>query len=469
MTDRIPKAVLIGAASILPFLLAYFAYRRPGYFSSQTYLGGLILLEFLLAGVCLYRRVFFPVVIIAFLLAGVDLPVGSFWKSARWLFLAVGALVGTFIMLKDRLYHFRLFHSVATFVVLTSLISAAVSNYPKVALLKVLSLFLLFLYTATGARIAAKGRENRFFGGLIIGCEIFVGATAMLSFLGIEAMGNPNSLGEVMGIVGAPILLWGVLIGESQTVNRRRWVLYLMSLYLTFHSHARAGMAAAFISSCILCIALRRYKLVVQGVVVLLILFAAGAIFRPESLDSLVTSTLYKESGEERGLLASRETPWNTAVENIREHPLFGTGLGTTAKGGDANEEQGQFSSSSNITAENGSSYLAIVSGVGLVGTLPVLFLLLLIVGKVFRTFMWMRTSGSPLHPAVPLAIVMVAALVHATFEDWMFAPGNYMCVFFWSLAFILADVTPSAPLLPSHSWHARSVPQTYGRIPQTP
>jgi O-antigen ligase len=467
MTERISKGALIGAASILPLFLAYFAYRRPGYFTNQTYLGGLILLEFIFAAICFYRRVFFPVVILAFLLAGVDLPVGAFWTSARWVFLAVGALVGSFIMLKDRIHHFGLFHSVATFVVLTSVISAAVSNYPKVALLKVLSLFFLFLYATTGARIAVTGRQNQFFGGLLLGCEIFVGATALLSFVGIEAMGNPNSLGEVMGIVCAPILLWGALIGGPQTVNRRRWLLYFLSLYLTFHSHARAGMAAAFASSAILCFALRRYKLIVEGIVVLLILTAAGAIFRPEAMDALLKSTLYKESGEERGLLASRETPWNTAVENIRDHPLFGTGLGTTAKGADASEEQGQFSSTSTATAENGSSYLAIVSGVGLVGALPALLLLSLIVVKVFRTCTWIRMSGSPLHPAVPLAMVMIAALIHATFEDWMFAPGSYMCVFFWSLAFILADVTPTAPL-PSLSWHSK-MPRTVVRVAPTP
>jgi hypothetical protein len=33
--------------------------------------------------------------------------------------------------------------------------------------------------------------------------------------------------------------------------------------------------------------------------------------------------------------------------------------------------------------------------------------------------------------------------LVHAAFEDWLFAVGYYLCVFFWSLAFIMVDVLP--------------------------
>jgi O-antigen ligase len=167
-------------------------------------------------------------------------------------------------------------------------------------------------------------------------------------------------------------------------------------------------------------------------------------------------------------LLSSRETPWNTAVENIRDHPWFGTGLGTTAKGGDTNEEQGKFASNSTANAENGSSYLAIASGVGLMGTLPVLILLLLILGKVLRTVFWMRASGSAIHPAIPIAMVMVAGIIHATFEDWMFAPGNYMCVFFWSLAFILADVAPSAAL-PAFAERSRAVPRGLSGVAPSP
>jgi len=28
-------------------------------------------------------------------------------------------------------------------------------------------------------------------------------------------------------------------------------------------------------------------------------------------------------------------------------------------------------------------------------------------------------------------------------FEDWMFAVGYYLCVFFWAIAFIMMDVLP--------------------------
>lgn len=447
MTDRLPKPVLIGGAILAVLVLAYAAFSRPWYFTNQTNLAGLVFLELLLVAIWLYRRVFFPVVIGSFVLAGVDLPVGAGWAAARWVVLGIGAFTGFFIVLRDRGYRFGFFHAVATFAVLTGLVSAAVSRYPSVAVLKALSLFLLFLYGATGARVAVSGRENSFFNGLVFGCEIFVALVGACYAVGIEAMGNPNSLGAVMGVVCAPILLWGILAGgEKRTVQWRRWTLYVVCMVLVFASHARAGLAAALLSCGVLCLGLRKYKMAIEGSIILLIVVAATAILSPDALPGLTSSVVYKGADIQLGVLASRESPWHAAMDNIRDHPWFGTGLGTTANGTDADpREQKTISSTTNVTTENGSSYLAIVSGVGVFGVLPFALLLILLIGMVLRTLHWMRKTGNAAHPAVPLAIVMVAGIAHAGFEDWMFAPGYYLCVFFWSLAFILADVVPGA------------------------
>ena len=461
MSDGIPKFLLVAGAGFAALVLAFVAFYRPGYFTSQAYLGGLILLEFLIAAVWFYRRVYFPVVIVAFLLAGVDLPVGAVWTVDRWLFLAVGALAGTFIVLKDRRYHFGAFHAVACFAVLTALMSATVSRYPDVALLKVLSLFLLLLYCGTGARIAVAGRESRFFSGLLLGCEVFVGATALLYLLGMEAMGNPNSLGAVMGVVGSPILLWGFLLGGEPAVRHRRGLLFAVCMYLGFVSHSRAGLAAAFVSCGLLCLALRKYKMFIQGLMILVIILAAIGIVRPEAITSMTSSVLYKGADQDQGILASRQSPWRTAVDNIKEHPWFGTGLGTTADGADADQQQGKYSSNSNVTSENGSSYLAIVSGVGILGAIPSFVLLCMLIAKTVRTLRLMSRSTTAAHAAIPLAMVMVAGIVHAAFEDWMFAPGNYLCVFFWSLAFILVDVTRPSPPFAS-SWPVLTRQETF-------
>ena len=474
VTERIPKAALIGGAAVLCLpLFAFLAYVRPGYFTSPVDLGGLALLECLFAGICLYRRVFFPLVIVSFLLAGISLPVGGGWIAIRWLVLGAGALVGSFIMLKERCHHFVFFHGLAVFAILSALVSAAVSRYQGLALLKAVSLSLLFIYTGTGARLAVTGRENRFFNGLLTSCEVFVGSMAVLYFLGIEAMGNPNSLGAVMGVVAAPVLLWGTLLDQNRLAYHRRQIFFVISLYLTFHSHSRAGLAAALFSCGVLCLALRRYKMIGRGVVIILILTASSAIFDPQAfsrtLASLNSDIIYKGKDPGSGVFASRQSPWEGATQSIRSHLWFGSGFGTTDNGQDASTHIGQyggFATSEAMTSENGSSYLSILSWVGILGVVPFLLLLLGVAARILRTIAWMLTTGNPSHPAIPLAMVLLAGLVHAGFEDWLFAVGYYLTVFFWSLAFILVDISPYArlPRL-AFRWRPRPVQPGCGRV----
>ncbi|HTZ83953.1 MAG TPA: O-antigen ligase family protein [Candidatus Acidoferrales bacterium] len=446
MNSNLGKALSIAAFFFGAVILAYLAYSRPGYFTSKTDLAGLLLLECLAAAIWLYRRVFFIIVVVTFLLAGMDLPVGSVWTAARWLVLGVGALVGLTIILKERRYSFGMFHVLAFFAILAALVSAAVSRYVTISLLKVLSLFLLYVYAATGVRLAVFNRENRFFEGLLIGCEIFVAFIGGLYLLGIEAMGNPNSLGAVMGVVGAPILLWGSFIHQERFTARRRMILFLVATYLTFSSHARAGMLALLLSCALLCLALRRYVVLASGITVLAILIASAAIFQPDAfsntVSSFTSSVVYKQKDPAEGLLGSRTSPWQDSIDAIREHLWFGTGFGTSDTVEEATENIGRFASSSATATEHGSSYLALLAWVGVAGALPFVLLLAAIVANIVKVVMWMFRTGDPLHPAVPLAIVMCAGLIHATFEDWLFAPGYYLCLFYWAMAFVFVDQT---------------------------
>ena len=59
-----------------------------------------------------------------------------------------------------------------------------------------------------------------------------------------------------------------------------------------------------------------------------------------------------------------------------------------------------------------------------------------------------------------PIGGILMAGLVHAAFEDWLFAPGYYLCVFFWSLAFIMMDVLPGSELSPQSD--APSAPRAW-------
>lgn len=448
MHDRTAKLLAIAGMICGGLLLLLLAMARPAYFTSQTYLAGLLGFECLVAAVWLYKRAFFAVFMVTFLLAGVDLPMSSAFIMGRWAILGVGAVVGAVMMLKEQRQRLGYFHVLSFFAVLAAAVSAAVSRYRFPSSLKVVSLFLLFVYAATGVRLAVSGRENRFFAGLLTGCEIFVAVIAAFYLAGKEVMGNPNSLGAVMGVVAAPILLWGTLLKQEPFAHRRRVFFFVLAMYLTFSSQARAALLGALISCGLLCLALRRYRLFGLGVGVLAIVAAFTAIVRPEVFSKMISAStsavIFKGKDPSEGIMASRSSPWEDTIGTIQKHLWFGTGFGTSDNGDVENEQIGRFASSSAISAEHGSSYLAIFSWVGVLGVLPFLLLLCTVVSKLAQTVIWMFRTRDAAHAAVPLAIVVLAALIHAFFEDWMFAPGYYLCVFFWSMAFLLVDQAPS-------------------------
>jgi O-antigen ligase len=329
------------------------------------------------------------------------------------------------------------------------LISAMVSAFQEVAFSKALRLLLLFLYGASGARLAVIGREDRFFHGLTLGSEIAVYAVAV-SYLGLHLriFGNPNSLGVVTGIGLFPVLLWAVLTSETRPARYRRTLALLLCGYLLYSSMARAGMIAALVSTFILCLSLRQYKLLLQGAGLILFLVAVTGTVAPiyfeESISQFSDAIFYKGHKEE-GILGSRQPPWQRAVSEMQQHPFFGSGFGTSPSGEDPGLKFGKFASSKETNREHGSSYLAVAEWQGLLGLMPFISILVLVVWQIWKVCSWMHRTSNPHHYSVPLAMVLVAGLVHAFFEDWLFAVGYYMCVYFWTFAFVLADLVPAS------------------------
>jgi O-antigen ligase len=461
--SRVFKIVLFSGAVLGCFSLLFLAHSRPGYFSNQEYIAGFVFLQVLLAAIWKFRRWFSVLLIVSFVMAGTGLPLGGGSTTGRWVVLAVGAVVGFVVFVRDRRYHFGAFHLLALFCVLAAFVSAIVSSFPSVAFLKALSLLLLFLYGSSGGRLAILGRERDFFQGLLLGCEITVALTAISYFVvTLGSWGNPNSLGLVMGTVMAPLLLWGVLISENAPLRWRRTSFLVIALGLLVYSNARAAMISCGIATFALCLALRQRKLIIQSAVAALILLSGFAILdsaRLTEFTSSSTETLLYKGKRQGGLFGSRKSPWNQTMDVIQQHPWFGSGFGTSPSG--TENMKIQITSSTTETArEHGSSYLAILEWVGLIGVAPFYALILFLFVTVVRVFAWMRKTGDRFHPAVPLAAVVLAGLVHAAFEDWLFAVGYYLCVFYWPLAFALIDFAPSraSSIAPARAWVPSSV-----------
>jgi O-antigen ligase len=445
---------LLVLAIILSSLCGLFLiYAHLAYFGNVFFLGGLLLLEIIIGCLWKYPQRFFPLLMIIFLSASMNVPIQGVATAGRWVVLAAGAMVGFIVWIKNPRKHFTAFHLIALPCVGTAFVSATVSPFLQTAMFKALSLLLLFLYGCGGARLAIVDREDRFFAGLLWGCEIAVYASAVCYFgLGLSIWGNPNSLGAAMSIGTFPILLWGWLTSDAGAVRWRRAGALLLCTYLVFFSLARAGMVTVVLVTLVFCFGLRQYKPLLKVAGLSLCLIAAMGMVAPTALvqssENLKDAILYKGHKEE-GVLGSRLAPWEKSVATIKEHPLFGTGYGTSPTGEDTGFNFGKFASTAATAREHGSSYMTIAEWVGLLGVLPFVMLMGLTGLNVGRVCVWIRKTANPYHCSVPLAMVLVAGFVHAGFEDWLFAVGSYPCVYFWVFAFMLADFVPTGDQVP--------------------
>ena len=447
----------VGVAFVL-----YFVYSHLQYFRDVSLLGGVILLEIIIASLWKYDQRFFAVLMIAFVWAGMQVPMRDAWTGGRWVVLAAGAVTGFLVWMRAPRGHFKSIHLIGFFCVIAAFVSASVSRYVQMASFKALSLLLLFLYCSLGARLAVLGREERFFKGLLLACELTTFATAICYLgLGNSVWGNPNSLGAAMSIGVFPVLLWGWVNADGPALKIRRLAALLLCTYLIFFSMARAGMASMIAVTFVFFICLRQYKLLTKIIGLALFLIAISGMVAPNALEQTLfryqDTVLYK-GHKEVGVLGSRRTPWEESIASIKQHPLFGTGYGTSPTGEDPGLYFGRFASSAETVREHGNSYMMIAEWVGLLGVLPFLALLLLTLSNLCRVCAWMWKTSNLHHYSIPLAMVLLAGFVHACFEDWLFAVGAYPCVFFWTFAFLLADFLPVKVAMPASAVLVRSV-----------
>ena len=437
-------ALVLGIAMAM-----YLVYSHLQYFGNVSFLGAVVVLEIIIASLWSYDQRFFALLIVAFAWAGMNVPLEGAWTGGRWAVLAAGTVVGLIIWLKAPRSPFGSIHLVAFFCISAAFVSATVSTYTQMSSFKALSLLLLFTYCMTGGRLAVLGREERFFNGLLLACEIIVYVTAVC-YVGLRASiwGNPNSLGAAMSIGLFPVLLWGWLTSDGPVVRTRRLVALLLCTYLVFLSMARAGMISISLVTLIFCICLHQYKLLTRLVALLLLMIAIVGMVAPDTLKNTIgpmtDAVLYKgHKGE--GLLGSRRTPWEKSIATIKEHPYFGTGYGTSPTGEDPGFGFGRFSSSAETAREHGNSYMTITEWTGLLGVLPFAAIVALTLKNIWKGCAWMNRTSDPRNYAIPVVMIVLSGLVHASFEDWLFAVGSYTSVYFWFFAFVLADLLPRA------------------------
>jgi hypothetical protein len=218
-----------------------------------------------------------------------------------------------------------------------------------------------------------------------------------------------------------PIAGLGVVIASARALHGRSWRWGLLAAFGLVPLLASGSRLAALATCAAGCSLLIRRKPILGGVFALLVVlaivrFLATTGNKPIDNDSVsFTNALAK-----KGIGDSRSELWQARIDEFKSSPLIGIGISMGRDSGTFKNAQGS------IRVEPGSSYLAILSMTGALGTIAFFSAL----GMLLYGF-YTNQSMPPLEKDI-LSVVGILLAVHGVAEGWILGFGHPLCFLFW-------------------------------------
>lgn len=365
---------------------------------------------------------------------------------ARWGLLAIAALVSIASSFKDSfsvlLVKLKPIQVLMLIMVTVVLVLGAYSvntglSYLKGTIFLTLVVFFMFGYRhfIGDASRRVPSMLNRI-GWLLIAVGIlsiayFVvapsGAVLGAAFGGIYR--QPNSLGAIIGVFAIPLFVYKFTCMSGSWKKVFHGGVLLINIGILLATRSRAGMLAGLVGAFTILFFLRRRAVVILllwfGIVVLIV----GQYF---SFWSDINQELVFKGREE--FLTGRGSMWEEGIENIMEKPLWGWGFGASKASMDW-----EFSTSTGEgDREKGSSYLGIIEELGFLGAIPAYVLIFYLISQLrFIIRMRRRILREEWVLLLVLYSIIVAGLVDAGFEAWLFSLGSHIAIFYWLVVFL--------------------------------
>lgn len=355
-------------------------------------------------------------------------------QTIRWVVLGFAAFVGIFRMMSAQPPRRFMVHDLPALLFLgLCLSSATYSEDPALTMQRAVSL--VFLYLAVfwmGWDCVNRHDEESILRLLLISAAVIYGASAVYSFFPDAwqtdgrfrgVLPNPNSIGLLTAIY-LPLLLW------AWRKHRSVWTLLLLTLAVTalVLSQSRNGALSAAVALAFLASRIRTSSLVAAAVIVLpvvtIIYFSTDLKLLIESVPVIERFT--EEVGDD--FSSGRLQSWKSVLSQIEARPLMGYGFGVDAIG------LMEIGSGRNQSLGAHNTYLSALYQTGIVGaglTFGPLFALL--ISSLRKSRIWKGVQQEHV-----LQAVLIAGLMSAIFETWMFAVGNAFAFPFWICVMML-------------------------------
>ncbi len=252
-------------------------------------------------------------------------------------------------------------------------------------------------------------------------------------FLGISMAENPEA--PFSGITNhsmllAPIASFTLLIAVSQlfssivnTIKTKIYysILLVVSGLIILLTGSRTALIAALGATVFMIYKINRDSLMkFIGVILLSVILSAASY--PLWASYMDTMTKKNEAAKASGsMTSSRDSKWEARLIEFNSNPLFGVGYAAVLPGlGDEFDvTTGQV--------EPGSSWLALLSMLGLMGFVPLIAL-------VIKDFIFLFKNEVDLQRSSMLGALLFFFIVHMTAEGYIFGAGGYLFFMFWLL-----------------------------------
>ncbi len=238
-------------------------------------------------------------------------------------------------------------------------------------------------------------------------------------------------------------MLFGPLAGIatvflfSKTLSQRRYWLIavvIICFLASFASSSRAAVGATFIGCLVvLMMALKKGRLltwlrILSPVVLVIVLYM---MLYPEKEETF--RLLRVEDIQSKGFVNTREARWDLRVQEFKESPIIGLGIGMSKEYEQAVNVG--FGRGFTTTVEPGSAYLTVLSMTGAAGALSLLLVILAELNGLRK-----RWSKIPVERKYQIAGIGSLLFVHGIAEGWIYSAGAVLCLFFWLWLGIVRD-----------------------------
>lgn len=255
----------------------------------------------------------------------------------------------------------------------------------------------------------------------------------VLSFIGIAA-GLPIMIGRggfagffnhsmMLGPMAAVAMLFAIHRAYTTDKKKKRW-LFLGCAALAFitcvASGSRAALLAGVVGGLFYFYKINQGK-ITRFVRTVIVIMAIG-IFSFPLWEPYTASIMGKMAySEQQGdLLATRDALWESRIREFRSSPLLGIGFASIET-----SILNNFYDTTGGNIEPGSSWLAVLSMIGLLGFIPFLLLILKYILSLFKE------KNNRTHAAF-LGGMLFLFIVHMMAEGYVLSAGSGLFFYFW-------------------------------------